>query len=95
MYHFYLHFLLVFRREFLSLNNLVEDLSHHFTRLLITILNVFGSNSSVVRGFAFFEFVDCGLQLFRRDLWNSCRLFGIVVVHVNAAIVFVFTLFLF
>ena len=50
----YRHFLPVFRREFLSLNNLVEDLSHHFSRLLIKIFNVFGSNSFVVRKVAFF-----------------------------------------
>ena len=43
----------------------------------------------------FFEFVDCGLQLFCRNLWDSCRLFGIVVVHVSAAVVFIFTWFLF
>ena len=43
----------------------------------------------------FFEFVDCGLQLFRRYLWNSCRLFGIVVVRVCVAVVAVIIHFMF
>ena len=34
----------------------------------------------------FFEFVDCSLQLFCRDLWDSCHLIGAVVVHISAAL---------
>ena len=40
---------------------------------------------------SFFEFVDCSLQLFCRDLWDSCHLIGVVAVHISAAFVFVFT----
>ena len=90
MYHFYRHFLPIFRRELISPNNLVEELSHHFSRFIITCFNVFGSDSFAFWGFAFFEFVDCGLQLFCRYL-----LFGIVVVPVSAAVVVIITQFMF
>ena len=42
-----------------------------------------------------FEFVECGSQLFCRNLWNSCRLFGIVVVHDCVAVVVIIIHFMF
>ena len=35
----------------------------------------------------FFEFIDCSLQLFCRDLWDSRHLIGVVVVHISVAFI--------
>ena len=43
----------------------------------------------------FFEFVDCSLQLFCRKLWDSHHHIGVAAVHVDAALSFVLTEFLF
>ena len=43
----------------------------------------------------FFEFIDCSSQLFSRDLWDSRQLIGVVVTHIDAALIFIFTDFLF
>ena len=80
--HFYRHFLQVFKREFLSLNSLV-------VRLVSSFLS-----SPHHTGFAFLKIVDCVLKLFCRYFCNSCRLFGIVVVHVCVAIVVILIHFL-
>ena len=37
----------------------------------------------------FFEFIDCSLQLFSRDLWDSRHLIGVAVVHIVLLIVVV------
>ena len=47
-----------------------------------------------VWGFAFFEFVDCSSQLFCRDLWDFRHLI-VVVVHIGAALIFIFSDFFF
>ena len=43
----------------------------------------------------FFEFIDCSLQLFSRDLWDSRHLIGVVFVHISAAFISIFSDFLF
>ena len=43
----------------------------------------------------FFEFIDCSSQLFCRDLWDSRHLIGVVVMHIDAALIFILTDFLF
>ena len=44
----------------------------------------------------FFEFVDCSSQLFCRDLWDSFHLtHGVVAMHIDAALVFILSDFLF
>ena len=95
MYHFYFHFLPCLWCKLVLLCGFVEDLSHHFSRLIIACFVVFCSDSVAVWGFAIFEFVDCSSQLFCRDLWDSCRHIGVAAVHVNAALIFVLTEFLF
>ena len=49
------------------LEHFVEDLSHHSFRRNVTVLDVFGTDSIVVAGFAFLEFVDCCLNFFICD----------------------------
>ena len=67
----------------------VEDLSHHFFRLIVACFDVFCSDSVAVCRFAFFfEFVDCSSQLFCRDLWDSRHLISVVVMHTDAALIF-------
>ena len=73
----------------------VEDLSHHFSRLIVACFDVFCSDSVAVLGSAFFEFVDCSSQLFCRDLWDSRHFIGVVVLHIDAALIFILTDFLF
>ena len=55
----------------------VEALTHHFSRLVIARFSVTGLDS-VAGGFAFFECVDCSLQLICRDLWDSHHHIGAV-----------------
>ena len=43
----------------------------------------------------FFEIVDCSSQLFCRDLWASRHLIGVVVMHIDAALIFFLTDFFF
>ena len=43
----------------------------------------------------FSEFVDCNMQLFCRNLWNSHQLIRISVVHIDAALIFIPSVFLF
>ena len=59
--HFDLHFLPFVRCEVVPLYDLVEDLSHHFSRLIVAIFDVFGSYSIAVWRLASFEFADCAL----------------------------------
>ena len=61
VYHFYFHFLPCFRRELVLLYDFVENLSHHFSSLIVARFDVFGSDSVAVWWFAFFESVDCSL----------------------------------
>ena len=49
------------------LEHFVEDLFHHSFRRNVTVLDVFGTDSIVVAGFAFLEFVDCCLNFFICD----------------------------
>ena len=44
MYHIYFHFVPLF--------DFVEELSHHFSRLIVACFDVFGSDSVAVWGFA-------------------------------------------
>ena len=68
-------------------------ISHHFSRLIVACFDVFGSDSVAV---AFFlSFVDCSSQLFSRDLWDSRHLIGVVDMHIDAALIFILTDFLF
>ena len=59
--HFFRHFLQVLKCEIVSLYDLVEELSHHVSRLVVASYDVFGTNSNAVWRFAFFEFADCAL----------------------------------
>ena len=43
----------------------------------------------------FFEFVDCSLQLFCRNLQNSHHLIRVSVVHIDAALILILSVFLF
>ena len=43
----------------------------------------------------FFEFVDCSSQLFCRDLSDSRHLIGVDVMHIDAALIFILSDFLF
>ena len=43
----------------------------------------------------FFEFIDCSLQLFNRDLWDSRHLIGVVVVYISVAFIIIVSDFLF
>ena len=45
--------------------------------------------------FLFFELIDCSLQLFSRDLWDSRHFIGVVDVHVSAAFISIFSDFSF
>ena len=69
--HFYFHFLPFFRCEVVPFYDLVEELSHHFSRLVVASFDVFGTYSIAVWRFACFEFADCALQFFRRDFRYS------------------------
>ena len=46
--HFYFHFLPGFRRELVLFYDFVENLSHHFHRLIVACFDVFGSDSVAV-----------------------------------------------
>ena len=73
--HFYFHFLPFFRCEIVPFYDLVEELSHHFSRLIVAIFDVFGSYSISVWRLASFEFADCTLKFFRRDFRYSFVIF--------------------
>ena len=87
VYHFNLHFLPFVRCEVVPLCDLVEDLSHQFSRLVVAIFDVFGSYSFAVWRFACFEFADCALWFFWRDFRYS-----FVITHFMFWVVF-FTVF--
>ena len=40
------------------------------------------------------EFVNCSSQLFCRDLWDSRNLIGVVVMHIDAALILILSDFL-
>ena len=61
MYHFTLHFLPFVRCEVVPFYDVVEELFHHFSRLVVASFDVLGTNSIALWGFAFFEFGNCVL----------------------------------
>ena len=75
VYHFYPHFLPCIWCELVLLYDFVEDLSHHFSRLVIACFDVFCSDSVAVCRFAFFF-----LSLLIAVCSSSVVLSGILIV---------------
>ena len=70
MYHFYSHLVPCLKNKLTLLYGFVEDLSHHFSRLIVACFDVFGSDSFAVWGFAFSSLV-IAVRNSSRDLWDS------------------------
>ena len=69
---------------------------HHFSCLIIACFDVFCSDFRCCLVIClFFESLGCSSQLFCRDLWDSHHIIGVVVMHTDAALIFVLTEFLF
>ena len=59
VYHFYCHFSPRLWSKFILLYDFVEDLFHHYLRLVVACFDVFSSEFVAVCKFACFESVDC------------------------------------